>query len=227
MSGYGMVERTAGAVTIPIRSAKFAEFDGRGDQMACSRTCVDVGGTEVEVRTGTSCRAHGSRVHLFGDAVSRSRANERDIAPLSSTCNRSALKLSSRDLPRHSLPDRSQRTIRSKSLTENDEESEAVAEHSSGRRGQCIKEDAGKTRARGRARSQLDSESVGEGSESNSRTFDPFHDGDPREPSQGPRRTTRLRNQDTSSSYPRSPRATATSISTTASSSSSNEYPLR
>ena len=45
MSGYGMVERTAGAVTIPIRSAKFAEFDGRGDQMACSRTGVDVGGT--------------------------------------------------------------------------------------------------------------------------------------------------------------------------------------
>ena len=51
MSGYGMVERTAGAVTIPIRSAKFAEFDGRGDQMACSRICVDVGGTHVNVLT--------------------------------------------------------------------------------------------------------------------------------------------------------------------------------
>ena len=61
----------------------------------------------------------------------------------------------------------------------------------------------------------------------NSRTFDPSHDGDPREPSHGPRRTKRLRNQDARLSYPRSPRATATSISTTASSSSSNEYPLR
>ena len=47
MSVYEMVERTAGAVTIPIRSAKFAEFDGRGDRMACSRICVDVGGTYV------------------------------------------------------------------------------------------------------------------------------------------------------------------------------------
>ena len=50
MSVYEMVERTAGAVTIPIRSAKFAEFDGRGDRMACSRICVDVGGTFIDRR---------------------------------------------------------------------------------------------------------------------------------------------------------------------------------
>ena len=128
------------------------------------------------MRTGTSCWAHGSRVHLFGDAVSRSRANERDIAPLSSTCKRSGLKLSSRG-PTASLSSPIDPSVlfEASRLQKTDEEGEASSGALLGPMRSMNK--GGRWEGpvlAGHARSQLDSEPVGEGSESNSRRFDPF-----------------------------------------------------
>ena len=55
MSDDGWAGRTTGAVTIPVSSAKFAEFDGRGERMACSRLFVDVRGTYINA-LGATCR---------------------------------------------------------------------------------------------------------------------------------------------------------------------------
>ena len=49
-SQYPDILAMFGAVTIPVSSAKFAEFDGRGERMARSRFCVDVGGTFIDRR---------------------------------------------------------------------------------------------------------------------------------------------------------------------------------